>query len=65
MLMKILFGVLLVSVAAILVAVGAMWWRLRWHLRRSDDALKQTLAEIQPEQETVSKTVADLPSSRP
>lgn len=50
--MKILFVILVLSVAAILLAVGALWWRLRWHLRRSDDALKKTLAEIQPEHET-------------
>lgn len=50
--MKILFVILVLSVAAILVAVVAMWWRLRWHLRKSDDALKKTLAEIQPEHET-------------
>jgi hypothetical protein len=50
--MKILVAILAVSVTAILVVVGAMWWRLRWHLRRSDDALKKTLAEIQPEHET-------------
>jgi uncharacterized membrane protein YqjE len=50
--MKILFVILVLSVMAVLVTVGAMWWRLRWHLRRSDDALKKTLAEIQPEHET-------------
>jgi hypothetical protein len=50
--MKILFVILIFSVVAILLAVGGLWWRLRWHLRRSDDALKKTLAEIQPEHET-------------
>ena len=51
--MKILFGILVLSVAAIIVAVGAMWWRLRRHLRKSDSALKETLAEMQPEHEPV------------
>ncbi|HMF90712.1 MAG TPA: hypothetical protein VKL40_08725 [Candidatus Angelobacter sp.] len=50
--MKILFVILLLSVAAVLVTVVAMWWRLRWHLRKSDNALKKTLSEIQPEHET-------------
>jgi hypothetical protein len=52
LLIKILFAILVLSVAAVVVTVVAMWWRLRWHLRRSDDALKKTLAEIQPEHET-------------
>ena len=54
--MKILFLILLLSVGAILVTVVALWWRLRWHLRRSDDALKNTLAKIQPEPESIEKT---------
>jgi len=49
MLMKVLFFILVLSLGAILVTVGAMWWRLRWHLRRSDAALKDALAEIKPE----------------
>jgi hypothetical protein len=53
MLMKILFGILVLSVAAILVTVGAMWGLLRRHLRKSDNALQETLAEIQPEHEPV------------
>jgi hypothetical protein len=32
--MKVLYGILVLSLAAIMVAVGATWWRLRWHLRR-------------------------------
>jgi len=56
MLMKILFIILVVSLGAILLAVVAMWWRLRWHLRRSDKALKKALAEIQPEHESMDKT---------
>jgi hypothetical protein len=46
MLMRILFFVFVLSLGAILLAVGAMWWRLRWHLRRSDDAMKDALADI-------------------
>ena len=34
MLMKVLFVLLVLSIAAILAAAGAMLWRLRWHLRR-------------------------------
>jgi hypothetical protein len=56
MLMKILFIILVLSLGAILLTVVAMWWRLRWHLRRSDDALKNALAEIQPEHESIDKT---------
>lgn len=32
--MKVLYGILVLSLAAIMVAVGATWLRLRWHLRR-------------------------------
>jgi hypothetical protein len=50
MLMRTLIVVLLVSLATMLVAGGALWLRLRWHLRRSrsDETLKQALAEIEP-----------------
>lgn len=54
--MRILFLILLLSVGAILVTVVALWWRLRWHLRRSNHSLKNTLAEIQPKQESIEKT---------
>lgn len=53
--MKILFVILVLSVGAIVVAVVAMWVRLRWHLRRSDQALKNALADIQQEQEPIDK----------
>ena len=53
MLMKILFAIAVLALLAILIVIGAMWWRLRRHLRKSDKALQQTLAEIQPEQERV------------
>lgn len=45
--MRILFYVFVLSLGAILLAVGAMWWRLRWHLRRSNAAMKDALADIQ------------------
>ncbi|HET6936407.1 MAG TPA: hypothetical protein VFI72_16310 [Candidatus Angelobacter sp.] len=59
--MRILFGLLIVSLAAILVAVGAMWWRIRRHLRSSalvqEAPIQQTeLREetpLQPEPERV------------
>jgi uncharacterized membrane protein YciS (DUF1049 family) len=53
--MRVLFVILVLSVGAILVAVAAMWLRLRWHLRRSDQALKNALADIQREQEPSDK----------
>jgi hypothetical protein len=50
MLMKVSFAILAVSMVAILVTLGALFWRLRWHLRRSHsgDALESALAEIKP-----------------
>lgn len=53
--MRILFIVLVLSVGAILVVVSGMWLRLRWHLRRSDQALKNALADIQREHEPIDK----------
>jgi len=43
--MKILFGLLIVSVSASILALGAMWWRLRRQLRRSDHVLKDAKTE--------------------
>jgi flagellar biosynthesis protein FlhB len=54
-LMKILFVLLVLSTVAVLVAVVAMWWRLRRHMRASNEALKQALSEIQPEHESVEQ----------
>ena len=54
-LMKTLFVVLVVSVVASLVAALAMWWRLRRHLRQSDEALAKALREIETEHESVEK----------
>lgn len=47
--MKSLFVLLVLSTVAVLVAAIAMWWRLRRHLRQSDEALKKVLQEIEPE----------------
>lgn len=47
--MKALFVLLVLSTVTVLVAAIAMWWRLRRHLRQSDDALKKVLQEIEPE----------------
>ena len=49
--MRILFVLLVLSVVAVLVAAIAMWWRLRIHLRKSDEALKQTLQELEAQQQ--------------
>lgn len=56
MLMKVLFVLLALSLGAILVAAGAMLWRLRWHLRRPHVAPAHPPLEIQPEQEPVERT---------
>jgi hypothetical protein len=49
MLMKVSFAILAVSLVAILVTLGALFLRLRWHLRRSrsHDAPENALAEIE------------------
>lgn len=48
--MLISFAILAISLVAILATLGALFWRLRRHLRRSrsDDALENTFAEIEP-----------------
>ena len=53
--MKTLFVILVLSVVAVLVAALAMWWRLRHHLRQSDEALKNALREIEPEHESIEQ----------
>lgn len=53
MVMKILFAIAVLALLTILVVIGAMWWRLRRHLRSSDQALQQALSEIQPDHEQV------------
>jgi hypothetical protein len=47
--MKILFGLLAVSVATVLVSGVAVWLRLRWHLRRPNAPVKGTVDTGQPE----------------
>lgn len=56
--MKILFIILVVTLGAVLVTLAAMWLRLRWHLRRSDHALKSALADVEQEHQPVDKTQA-------
>ncbi|HKE32837.1 MAG TPA: hypothetical protein VKD65_13995 [Candidatus Angelobacter sp.] len=46
--MKYLFVLLVLSTVAVLVAALAMWWRLRRHLSKSDEALKKALQEMEP-----------------
>jgi hypothetical protein len=48
--MKVLFAILVLSLAAIIVAVGATWWRLRWHLRRPHHTPPNGLESLPPEQ---------------
>ena len=55
--MKYLFLLLVLSTVAVLVAAIAMWWRLRRHLHKSDEALKRALREIEPEHEPQHESV--------
>ena len=55
MLMKLLYVLLALSIVAIVVAVGAMFWRLRWHLRRPHVTPPTPMLEVQPEREPVEK----------
>ena len=55
--MKALFVLLVLSTGAVVVAAIAMWWRLRQHLNKSDEALKQALQEIEPKPEAESEPV--------
>jgi hypothetical protein len=54
--MEILFIILALSVAALLATAGVLWLRVRWTLRRSDEALKNTLVALDAEREPVEKT---------
>jgi hypothetical protein len=56
MLMKILFVIAVLALLTVFVVLGAMWWRLRRHLRRSDRAPQPALKEIQPEQEQMDNS---------
>ena len=55
--MKYLFVLLVLSTVAVLVAALAMWWRLRRHLSKSDEALKKALQEMAPEPEVEHESV--------
>ena len=59
--MKVLYVLLALSIVAIVAAVGAMLWRLRWHLQRPhitppSPVLEVTPEALTPEQEPVEKT---------
>lgn len=47
--MRYLFVLLVLSTVAVLIAAIAMWWRLRRHLRQSDEALEKALRELERE----------------
>ncbi|HEY7404294.1 MAG TPA: hypothetical protein VIB39_12285 [Candidatus Angelobacter sp.] len=55
MLLKVAFGLLVLSIGAIVVAVIAMRWRLRWHLRRPHVVPPAPALEVE-QQEPVEKT---------
>jgi hypothetical protein len=55
MLMKVLYVLLALSIVAIVAAVGAMLWRLRWHLRRSHLTPSSPMLEVPPEQKPAEK----------
>jgi hypothetical protein len=62
MLMKVLYIVLALSIVAIIAAVGALLWRLRWHLGRphvtppnpSPDQVQPD--QVSPNQDPAEKT---------
>jgi len=58
MLVKVAFVLLALSIGAILVAVGAMRWRLRWHMRRPD-ATPAAPALAGQQQDPTEKTQAN------
>jgi len=53
-LMKTLYALLLASVSAIVIAVVATLWRLRWHLRRPAHS-QHSLGELHPDHEPVER----------
>jgi hypothetical protein len=55
MLMKVLYVVLALSIVAIIAAVGALLWRLRWHLGRPHVTPPNSVIEVSPEQEPTEK----------
>jgi hypothetical protein len=56
MLMKVLYVVLALSIVAIIAAVGALLWRLRWHLGRPHVTPPNPAVEVPPEHEPAEKT---------
>jgi len=55
MLMTVLYVLLALSIVAIVAAVGAMFWRLRWHLRRPHLTPPIPMLDVPPDRETVEK----------
>jgi hypothetical protein len=55
MLMKVLYVLLALSIVAILAAVSAMVWRLRWHLRRPHSTPPSPMLEVPPDQKPAEK----------
>ena len=55
MLVKVAFVLLALSIGAILVAVAATRWRLRWHLRRPHVTPPAPALEIERQAEPVEK----------
>jgi hypothetical protein len=55
MLMKVLYVVLALSIVAIIAAVGALLWRLRWHLGRPHVTPPNPVVDVSPEQEPTEK----------
>jgi hypothetical protein len=55
MLMKVLYVVLALSIVAIIAAVGALLWRLRWHLGRPQVTQPSPGGEVSPEHEPTEK----------
>jgi len=53
--MKTLYVLLVASVSAIVIAVAAILWRLRWHLRRPAQRLHPSLGELHPEHEPAKR----------
>lgn len=54
--MKILYVLLALSIVAIIAAVGALLWRLRWHLGRPHVTPPTPTFEAEPEREPVEKS---------
>jgi hypothetical protein len=54
-LMKILYALLVVSVSAIVIAIAATLWRLRWHLRRPAQRSQHSMGELHPDHEPAEK----------